>query len=368
MRVAASVLAIVCACGGDDGRQGTEASTGPGTSAGSSGDHVATTAEQSSSGEATTQGTTTSSDASTSTGAPVADMGTPGFDPIRVVVISDLNDSYGSTTYSAPVHDAVSAIVALDPDIVLSTGDMVAGQQGGLDYAGMWAGFHAAVSDQLVAAGIPFAVSPGNHDASAYGGFETEREIYVAQWSARRPDVELVDDASYPLRYSFRVGAAFFVALDSTTVGPLDAEQMAWLDDQLATSDAPIEIVFGHVPLVPFTVGRETEIIGDPALEQMLEQHGVAMFISGHHHAYYPGRRGNVRHVSMACLGSGPRALIGTATTSARAILLLEIDADGEVTVLEGLGGAAFDTPIPRTELPESITYGAWTITRDDLR
>jgi acid phosphatase type 7 len=292
----------------------------------------------------------------------------PGHAPIRVVVISDLNDSYGSTTYSTPVHDAVSAIVGLRPDVVLSTGDMVAGQQAGLDYAGMWAGFHAAVSDQLAAIGIPFAVSPGNHDASAYAGFEGERETYVAQWQARRPEVEFVDDSSYPLRYSFRMEAAFFVALDSTTVGALDAEQMTWLDAQLGESDAEIEIVYGHVPLVPFTVGRETEIIGDAALEAMLEKHGVAMFISGHHHAYYPGRRGAVRHVSMACLGSGPRALIGTKTTSSRAILVLEIDGDGEVTMLEALGGAAFDTAIPRTDLPESLTYGRWTVTRDDLR
>jgi hypothetical protein len=365
---AAWVLAIVCACGGDGGRADTGGSTGPATTAASSGGQVTTVDDTSASGSGdTSSGSTVGSDGSASTGAPPADMGEPGFAPIRVVVISDLNDSYGSTTYSAPVHDAVAAIVSLQPDIVLSTGDMVAGQQGGLDYDGMWAGFHAAVSDQLAAVGIPFAVSPGNHDASAYAGFETEREIYVAQWSARRPEVELVDDASYPLRYSFRIGAAFFVALDSTTVGALDAEQMAWLDGQLEGSDAPIEIVYGHVPLVPFTVGRETEIIGDPALEQMLEEHGVAMFISGHHHAYYPGRRGNVRHVSMACLGSGPRALIGTDTASARAILLLEIDAEGQVTGLEAMSGAAFDTAIPRAELPESIAYGAWSITRDDL-
>jgi 3',5'-cyclic AMP phosphodiesterase CpdA len=294
-------------------------------------------------------------------------MGTPGFEPLRIVVISDLNDSYGSTTYSAPVHDAVDAIVALQPDIVLSTGDMVAGQQSGLDYAGMWAGFHAAVSDELAAAGVPFAVTPGNHDASGYPAFAAEREIFVTQWQARTPALDFVDDANYPLHYSFRLGAALFVALDSTTIGALDPEQMTWLDEQLEQSDAPIEIVFGHVPLVPFAVGRETEIIGDPALEQLLEQHGVAMFISGHHHVYYPGRRGPIRHVSMACLGSGPRAWIGTTTTSPRAILSLEIDADGEVTALEALGGPAFDTPIPRTDLPESLTYGRWTVTRDDL-
>ncbi|MCX4241947.1 metallophosphoesterase family protein [Paraliomyxa miuraensis] len=294
-------------------------------------------------------------------------MGTPGFAPLRVLVVSDLNDSYGSTTYSAAVHDAVASIIAREPDVVLSTGDMVAGQQAGLDYPAMWAGFHAAVSDELAAAGLPFAVSPGNHDASGYPAFAAERAQFVAEWMDRKPELEFVDDSDYPLRYSFNAGAALFVALDSTTVGALDAEQMQWLDGQLGGSDAPTKVVFGHVPLVPFAVGREDEIIGDPALEAMLEQHGVTMFISGHHHVYYPGRRGALRHVSMACLGAGPRAWIGTNTTSPRAVLELEIDERGAIAGLEALAGPAFDTPIPRTDLPESLTYGPWTVTRDDL-
>lgn len=319
---------------------------------------------------AATQASTLSPDpdatATTATTTPV-DMGPPELPPLRVVVLSDMNDSYGSTTYSAPLHDAVAAIVARSPDLVLSTGDMVAGQQAGLDYPAMWAGFHAAVSDELAAAGLPFAVSPGNHDASGYPAFVGEREQFVAEWLDRKPDLEYVDDSGYPLRYSFVAGAALFVSLDSTTVGPLEAAQMQWLDEQLGRSDAPAKIVFGHVPLVPFAVGREDEIIGDPALETMLEQHGVALFISGHHHVYYPGRRGTVRYVSVACVGAGPRAWTGTETTSPRAVLELEIAPDGTITLLEALAEPAFDTPIPRAELPESLTYGPWTVTRDDL-
>lgn len=338
------------------------------TSSGGPDDATTSTAADTSASTESPDPATTATD-STSSGDPLdpLDMGRPGFAPLRVIVVSDLNDSYGSTTYSAPVHDAVAAIVARAPDLVLSTGDMVAGQQAGLDHPAMWAGFHAAVSDELAAAGVPFAVSPGNHDASGYPAFAGERALYVAEWIDRKPALAMVDDADYPLRYSFTAGAALFVALDSTTVGPLDAAQMQWLDEQLGQSQAPTKIVFGHVPLVPFAVGREEEIIGDPVLEALLEQHGVTMFISGHHHAYYPGRRGTLRHVSMACLGSGPRALIGTTTTSPRALLELEIDELGAVTVLEALSGAAFDTPIVRTELPESLSYGPWTVTRDDL-
>ena len=91
--------------------------------------------------------------------------------PLRVVVISDLNGSYGSTTYAARVADAVEVIVEMRPDLVISTGDMVAGQRQPhlteAEVRAMWAAFHRTVTAPLEAAGIPLAVTPGNHDASA---------------------------------------------------------------------------------------------------------------------------------------------------------------------------------------------------------
>jgi hypothetical protein len=286
---------------------------------------------------------------------------------LRVAVVSDLNGSYGSRVYCDAVHSAVDRLVELSPDLVLSTGDMVAGQRRGLDYDGMWTSFHGAISDRLRGSGIPFAVSAGNHDASAYPGFEGERATFVREWSARRPDVEFADASGYPLRYSFRAGSAFFVALDSTTVGPLSDEQMTWLDRQLAEhASAPVKIVFGHVPLYPFARGRETEHIGDPELEDLLARRNVDLFLSGHHHAYYPGRRGALRLVSTACLGGGARPLLGRESASERSILLFEI-AGGEVRELDAYGGDEFDRRIERAELPDHVGHGLLRIERDDV-
>jgi hypothetical protein len=308
----------------------------------------------------------TSEDGS-STDAVVSDLGGPVVPPLRVVVISDMNGSYGSTDYEGSVHDGVAAVIERAPDLVLSTGDMVAGQQAGLDYAAMWTGFHAAVSDPLMAAGLPFAVTPGNHDASGYPAFVDEREIFVAQWQPRKPTLEYLDDSAYPLRYSFVAGAALFVALDDTTIGPLAAEQMAWLEDQLVLgADRPAKIVFGHVPLWAFAQGREDEIIGDPALEELLGAHGVDMFVSGHHHAYYPGRRGDLRLTGTACIGAGPRALIGVRATSSKAILAFEIDEHGEITELDAWAAPTFDAVIDRASLPPTVSYGGVTVDRDD--
>ena len=285
--------------------------------------------------------------------------------PVRVAVISDLNGSYGSTTYSSDVDAAVEALVSDPPDVVLVTGDMVAGQQRGLDYAAMWSGFHAAVTTPLTRAGIPVAVTPGNHDASAYSGYEPERDEFARQWDARVPAVTMVDASDYPFRYAFKVGDVLFVSLDATTVGPLSSTQRAWVDSVLATP-ASGRVVYAHVPIHPFAVGRETEVLGDDDLEDVLVAHDVDLFVSGHHHAYYPGRHGALRVVSMACLGSGARALVGTSGASPKSLLRFTVGVDG-VTELDAFGGSGFDAAIARRTLPESLGSGADRVVRDDL-
>ena len=307
-------------------------------------------------------------------GQPTADAGTPDAGTpdagatLRVVVLSDLNGSYGSTTYETSVHQAVSALTSsVKPDLVLISGDMVAGQQAGLNYAAMWQGFHAAVTTPLTQAGIPVAPAPGNHDASAYAGFEAERDEYLAQWEpARRPAVQMVDGSNFPFRYSFTFKGAFFVALDATTVGALSGAQKTWVQQQLDGAAAyPVRIVYGHVPIRPTTVGRETQVMGDAAFESMLKARG-ALFVGGHHHGYYPGVTNGLRHVVTPCIGAGPRALIGTAGASPRGFVVIDI-AFGQVSAIQARTGSGFTSTIARSSLPASIRYGSHLLTRDDL-
>ncbi len=282
-------------------------------------------------------------------------------------MISDLNGSYGSTSYNAAVHNAVAALIARGPDLVLSTGDMVAGQKAGLDYKAMWAGFHQAVSDPIDAAGIALAVTPGNHDASGYAGYAEERAVFAAEWLARVPAVQMVDDADYPFRYSFAAGSVFFVSLDATKVGPLDSGQMSWLDGQLAAgAEHAARVVFGHVPLYPTAQGKESEVIGDEQLEALLVKHQVDVFISGHHHAYFPGKRSDLRLLNMACLGAAPRKLIGSSETSARSFAWIELSDDG-IDSLEAYAGSDFNQLVERSTLPETVGSGESMMKRDDL-
>jgi 3',5'-cyclic AMP phosphodiesterase CpdA len=284
-----------------------------------------------------------------------------------VAIVSDLNSSYGSTEYVDAVHSAVGFIRNdIEPDLVLSTGDMVAGQKDGLDYRAMWDGFHTTVTDRFDSAAIPFAPTPGNHDASGYEAFQNERNIYIDEWRDRRPDVEMVEDTYYPLRYAFRLGPALFISLDDTMIGPLGGPQMNWLDTVLTdNADAPVKIVYGHVPLWPFAGEKADEIIGDPELETLLEDHGVDMFISGHHHAYYPGQRGDLRMLSMACLGSGQRSLIGEEDRSERSVAVIELDADG-IGAVDAWSGPNFTETVAHGSLPQWLEWDDVVITRDD--
>lgn len=106
---------------------------------------------------------------------PVLSWFKQGCEPFKIAVNSDLNGCYGSTSYGKSVHDGIALIVALEPDLVISTGDMVAGQQvnphlSSDQIAAMRSAFDDSVMIPLARAGISFVVSPGNHDASAYPG------------------------------------------------------------------------------------------------------------------------------------------------------------------------------------------------------
>jgi len=291
----------------------------------------------------------------------------------RVVVVSDLNESYGSTRYSPEVDEAVRQTIELAPDQVISTGDMVAGQRLSptLDHdevRAMWQAFDRHVTMPLARAGLPFAVTPGNHDASTGTRFAVERELYRAQWLPRKPALDFVDAADYPFNYAFRMHDTLFVSLDATHVGHLSTQSKRWLEQLLQQQGSKYQhrVVFSHVPLWPFAVGRERDYLGDHELEAILQRGKVGVVLSGHHHAYYPGYKDGVRFVSQGCLGAAPRALLGTSQPSSRTITVIELEANGHVRI-EAYGGTGFDRPVPRSTLPPKITAHGTTMVRDDL-
>ena len=295
-------------------------------------------------------------------------LGRAGHEPdvLRVAVVSDLNGSYGSMSYGGDVHRAVDRLQQLEPDLVLCSGDMVAGQKPGLDYQGMWAAFHRAVTDPLHEAAIPFAPAPGNHDASGFPQHAHERLEYARAWQGRKPALNFVDDSAFPLRYAFVAGEALFIAADITVPGPQDPSQMQWLDQVLtANSGYKTKIVFGHLPLWGFAAGKDGETIRDPAFEDLLKRHQVTVYASGHHQSYYPGRRGDLWLLGTGCLGGGVRPLRGTLQPSYKTILWLEIDPYG-LRRVDAFKGPDFVEVVSRESLPRHVGWGESRIDRDD--
>ncbi len=291
----------------------------------------------------------------------------------RFVAMSDFNGSYGSVDYNEHVHALVGKVVSnLRPELAISAGDLVAGQKRGLteeEVRAMWGGFDAAVAGPLKEAGILFAPAAGNHDASGYPAFAHEREIFREHWrkEERRPDLRFVDDTHYPLYYSFEYKGAFFMVLDVTTLEPLPEEMWRWMEEQLeAAQGFSLRFASCHVPPYPVTHGREKEIIRAPdndRLRELFVRGNVDVFFTGHHHAYFKGRKEGLNLVSLNCAGNGPRPLIGTETPQRQSLVVVDV-ADGKIAEIFAVDSA--DAIFADETLPLRLEHGGYVLPRFD--
>lgn len=86
-------------------------------------------------------------------------------------------------------------------------------------------------------------------------------------------------------------------------------KQSAWLERELAASTARFKIVMGHHPLYFSSTGYERELVVRDTLEKTLVDHGVAAYISGHHHHYERSKPiGGVTHIVSGGGGMQPRS------------------------------------------------------------
>ncbi|GAA5434985.1 hypothetical protein Daqu01_00087 [Deinococcus aquaticus] len=300
--------------------------------------------------------------------------------PVRVAILSDFNGPYGSTSYPPALGRSVAHIVNdWKPDAVLSAGDLIAGQKASLTDAqvrAMWAAFDRDVRGPLNRAGIPFAFTPGNHDAS----LPRDRREARTYWQAHPPALAFVDRADFPFRSSFTLGGGtvFVATLDAS--GPVvNAGQRTWLAAQLASAPARaagIRLVLGHLPLAGVSEGKNRvgEVIRDAGpLRQVMQAGRVLAYISGHHAAYYPGRLGTPGQVAspgqpgglnvLASGGIGGRDYVGHPGTARSTLTLL--------TLHPATGRATFQTvdadtgqPIQTDSLPARIVGLGGTMNR----
>lgn len=268
---------------------------------------------------------------------------------LRLVVISDLNAAYGSTDYDPEIDKAMDLLPLWQPDLVLCSGDMVAGQNLTLSeeqLKAMWSAFDDHLALPLRQAGLPYGITIGNHDASSAMSvsgnflFQRERDVASNYWNNpdHAPGIEFVERYEFPFYYTFKSEDVFFLAWDGSS-SRIPNEQLEWVKRALSSPEAQsakLRIVLGHLPLYAVAVGRDKpgEVMNNAdQLREMLEQYNVHTYISGHHHAYYPAHKGDLQLLNMGILGSGPRPYLDSQLSPQKALTVVDINFDSsEIT------------------------------------
>ena len=291
---------------------------------------------------------------------------------LRIGLISDLNSSYGSTTYIPQVSQGLQQLLALQPALVVCAGDMVAGQKPGLSAAqldAMWEGFTRTVLLPVRQAGRPFLPAVGNHDGSP--GFEADRAAVRRFWTPRRQALGLrfVDVGDFPFHYSALQNDVFFLVWDASS-GRIPASQLSWARQQLASPEARqarLRLAVAHLPLVGISQGRDRagEVLDQAAaVQSLLEQGRVQAYISGHQHAWFPARRGQLDLIQLGAMGSGPRRLLQGDIPPQQTYTTLDINWQNS-SLVETTYAVASGQPVAWSRLPASLMGRSGPLSRN---
>jgi 3',5'-cyclic AMP phosphodiesterase CpdA len=188
---------------------------------------------------------------------------------------------YGTTDTAAHLSEVVRQINAMrpKPDVVLVTGDIVE--------EGETKGYQHFI-DLVNPLEMPVYVIPGNHD----------NPQAMLQAFADTPYFPATDNTfQYVVEdFPFRI-LALNSHCDGTELPEFGEQRLAWLKDQLNSSDKPVLIAIHHPPM---TTGIELIDMGGSdwfqELKLVLAEHGqVKLVICGHCHTDLCGQVGQVR-------------------------------------------------------------------------
>ena len=229
---------------------------------------------------------------------------------------------FGDTRTQHRFHRAVvERIVAVKPDFVLHTGDLVA--KGSSLH--QWETFFEIERELMARA--PFFPALGNHERDNSRYFDLFYLPGNERW------------------YAFDYGNARFICLQVDGLagfGP-QSEQYAWLEEALVANTQPWLFVYFHVP--PYSSVRD-DLEDDvrQALPPLFERYGVDVVFNGHQHNYERNEVNGVTYIVSAG-GGAPlyrmqkREPTQAAFALAYHFVLLEIDGNHlKATVISNEG------------------------------
>lgn len=184
---------------------------------------------------------------------------------------------YGDTRgASAPI---ISKIIALKPEFVLQSGDLVGGK-GSIDD---WKHFDDDLA-VLRKTGIAFYPALGNHDVGPYYKNEIQEPIDAG-----------VEDKSY---YAFTRHNARFIVLSTEDNALFDknSDQYKWLEKEL-NADTGFAHIFVMYHKPDYSVGRHgSDMVIRQNLHPLLVKYHVEAVFCGHDHMFYHTNRDGVRY------------------------------------------------------------------------
>ena len=188
--------------------------------------------------------------------------------------------AFGDTRTQHQVHQAVvDRIVALEPDFVLHTGDLVTHGYS----TGDWETFFEIERELMARA--PLYPALGNHEVNHAHYFDLFYLPGNERW------------------YTFDYGHARFLCLQVDGIADfgLQSEQYAWLEETLAANMQPWLFVNFHIPPYSSSVDARERAVRQ-ALTPLFEQYGVDVVFNGHHHNY---ERNEVNGITYVVTGGG---------------------------------------------------------------
>ncbi|MEZ5276576.1 MAG: metallophosphoesterase [Opitutaceae bacterium] len=251
----------------------------------------------------------------------------------RFAILADRNGGMRPGVF----EDAVDKVNCLQPDFVLSVGDLIDGytQEPGV-WNEQWEEFEAIVNRL----GMPFYFVPGNHDIS-------NGELLSA-WKERRGDPY----------YCFVHENVLFLILHTEDLsgGGIGPEQIRFAVEALAAHpDVRWTLLFFHRPLWLYE-----DQAGYGPIEEALAGRSYTVF-TGHHHNYLKAERHGMTHYVLATTGGGS-ALRGPEFGEFDHVTWVTMKPDGPVVTLLALDGILSDGIVDETTRGpvDSLREGLW--------
>ncbi|UCD20272.1 MAG: metallophosphoesterase [candidate division WOR-3 bacterium] len=182
-------------------------------------------------------------------------------------------------------EEILKEVELLDPDFVMSVGDLIEGYQ--TDTTVMYAQWDTILATIQILSS-KFYFTPGNHELQN----EIDRRIYEQRTGLKR-------------YYSFNYENSHFIILDNSMTywaqrQDMEPEQLSWLAKDLEKHRQMDNIfVFYHIPTYIYAL-REGET---DTLTQIFEKYGVDVVFTGHHHQYSHYEQNGIEYINVGSSG-----------------------------------------------------------------